>query len=366
MRDRVRRLFGQLQRPVDAIVFANSVEPHLDKSFFYVTNVASGLFEGCFSLCFPDGTVHLLTSPLEAESARTAPHAKVETFQSRDELHNLLKSLLPAQGKIGLNFHELTHEDFLRLQKELPGSDLVDCTDAVRRARSIKDANEIERLREAGRIGSKVAVEIPQVLKTGMTELDLAGEMEYLMCRAGAAGRSFDTIVAFGAHGAEPHFSPTGTKLEPGATMVCDFGALYQRYCSDITRSYAFGTPPPEMKKIHDKVEEAQQEALAVIKAGVPAKDVHLAAQRVIDASPWKGRFTHGLGHSVGLAVHDGFALNGRNEETLEAGMCVTVEPGIYVPGLGGVRIEDDILVTDKGYEFLTTAPRGYLEVPAK
>ncbi|MDE1820388.1 MAG: aminopeptidase P family protein [Euryarchaeota archaeon] len=363
MRDRVKRMFGKAGKPLDAMVFVNSVEPHLDQTFFYVTDVPSGLFEGCTAVAFPDGRVEMFTSELEAESARAAPDVNVNVFTTRDDQAKQLQKLLGSSGKIGLNFHEITYESFLGLKKEVPQGEWSDVSEAIRRTRVVKDAKEIERLRAAGRIGTKVAEEIPKMLKVGMTELELAAEMEHRMNLHGAAGRSFGTIVAFGAHGAEPHFSPTDTKLAKGTTMVCDFGALYQRYCSDITRSYAFGRPPADRKAIHDKVEEAQRAAFDAIRAGVPAKEPHLAAAKVIDSSPWKGRFIHGLGHSIGLAVHDGFGMNGRNEELLEEGMCLTVEPGIYVPGVGGVRIEDDILVTKKGYEPLTTAPRGYLEV---
>ena len=363
MRDRVNRLFGQLKAPADCILFYNSVNPHLDLSFFYVTDLAAGLFEGCAALAFPDGTLEILSSPLEAETARTSPQAGVETFRSKDEFHELLRRKLGDRQRIGLNFHELTHEGFLGLQKALPGADFVDVSDAVRRARGIKDAREVEKLREAGRIGSRVAEAIPGLLREGMTELELAGEIEYQLSKFGGAGRSFDTIVAFGPHGAEPHYAPQSTRLNSPTSMVCDFGALHKHYCSDITRSFAWGSPDRRLKEIHQIVEAAQQEALATLRPGVPAKEVHGAAQRVIDASPYKGLFTHGLGHSIGLAVHDGFSMNARSEEPLEVGMCLTVEPGIYVLGLGGVRIEDDVLITEKGYEFLTTAPRGYLEV---
>lgn len=364
MRERVKGIFSRIGRPVDAAVFVNSVEPHLDKSFFYVTDVPSGLFEGCAAIAFPDGEVQLCTSELEAESAQAGTEVKVRTFTTRDEQTELLKKELGKARSIGLNFHELTHENFLSLQKNLPKAEFVDISEAVAKTRDIKDAREIEKLRVAGRIGSKCAEAIPSMLKLGMTELELAGEMEYKMNLLGAAGRSFDTIVAFGPHGAEPHFSPTTTKLEKGMTMVCDFGALYQRYCSDITRSFAFGKPPADRKAIHDKVREAQQAALDVIKAGVSAKAVDAAARKVIDSSPWKGKFIHGLGHSIGLAVHDGgLGVSMRVDAPLQAGMCITVEPGIYIPGQGGVRIEDDVLVTEKGYEFLTTAPREYIEV---
>ncbi len=198
-----------------------------------------------------------------------------------------------------------------------------------------------------------------------MSELELAAEMEYRMNRHGASGRSFATIVAFGPHSAEPHYAPAETKLKAGDSIVCDFGAYYRRYASDITRSFHFGRRDDEMKKVHETVLKAQQAALAVVRPGVPSKEVHLAAAKVIDDSPWKGRLTHGVGHSIGLVVHDGWAYGATAEDALEVGMAITVEPGIYLPGHGGVRIEDDIVVTKNGYEFLTTAPREYLEVPA-
>jgi Xaa-Pro dipeptidase len=181
----------------------------------------------------------------------------------------------------------------------------------------------------------------------------------------GASGRSFATIVAFGPHGAEPHYWPGDSPLAPGQSIVCDFGALHRRYICDITRSFHFGPRDDEMRAVHEKVEEAQRAALDAIRPGVPAKDVHLAAAGVIDASRWKGRLTHGVGHSIGLAVHDGWGYGAKATDLIEEGMAFTVEPGIYLPGKGGVRIEDDVVVTKDGFEFLTTAPRGYLEVPA-
>jgi Xaa-Pro dipeptidase len=363
MRSRVRRIFRELSKPPDAILLANATEPHVDQSFFYATDVQSGTFEGCQAVLFPDGSTHILTHPLEAESARTARECHVEVVTKREELVGKLRDLIPAGTTVGINEEELTYSTFRQLRKALPRVRFVDVSRAIRKARDVKGPDEVARLRQAARIGSRVARDVPSLLRRGMTELELAGEMEYRMFRYGAAGRSFPTIVAFGPHGALPHFHPTASRLRPGMGIVCDFGALHQRYCSDITRSYAFGRPPPELRKIHETVLEAQAAALDTIRAGVPGREPHLAAKAVIDRSPWKGRFTHGLGHSIGLAVHDGYGMGERTEEPLQAGMCVTVEPGIYVPGLGGVRIEDDILVTRQGWEWLSTAPRGYTEV---
>ncbi len=369
MKDRVRRIFSLLGDGADCLLLINSAGPHIDSSFFYAFDVPSGMFEGSAAIARPDGSLLVLSSLLEEESARAAAKrdkdVSVEVVRNRDDREKRLGQLLDANARVALHYHELTHEDFRSLSAALPAARWVDASDAIRKARVVKDATEVERLRRAGAIGSKVGTEIPSLLRAGMTELELAGEIEYRMTRAGAAGRSFETIVGFGPHGAEPHFTPEGTALQSGQSIVCDFGALSRRYVSDITRSFHFGARDDEMKRVHEKVAEAQAAAFAVLRAGVPAREVHLAAERTIDASPWKGKFTHGLGHSIGLAVHDGFAMNARNDEPLLAGMALTVEPGIYLPGRGGVRIEDDVLVTDQGFEFLTTAPREYIEVAA-
>ncbi|MCI4358372.1 MAG: Xaa-Pro peptidase family protein [Thermoplasmata archaeon] len=369
MKARVQKIFEHLRSPADVMLLVNSTEPHLDQSFVYVFDVPSGMFEGSCAVAFPDGRLTILSSLLEEESARQAakrdPTVTIEVPTTRPERDQILSRLIRSDATVALNYRELTHDSFLSLEKALPKARWVDASDSIRSARMIKDAEEIARLRRAAEIASAVAVEIPSLLKAGMTELDLAAEMEYRMVRGGASGRSFSTITAFGAMGAEPHYAPQNRRLTPGTSIVCDFGALYQRYASDITRSFRFGPADAELKGVHEKVLEAQEAALSVIRPGLLAKDAHLAAQRVIDASPWKGRFIHGLGHSIGLAVHDGFGMNQLVDEPLEEGMAITVEPGIYLPGKGGVRIEDDIVVTRGGYEFLTTAPRGYIEVPA-
>ncbi len=369
MKARVEKVFRHLDPRPDVLLLANATDPHLDQTFFYLFDVPAGLFEGSVAIAHPDGELDVLSSPLESESAYQAakhdPHVKVHVVGRGDETEGLVKKLVGSAADIGLHYRELTHDWFVRLSKMLPSVTWSDASNAVRRARVTKDAEEIVRLRRAAEIGSAVGREIPPLLQEGVTELGLAAEMEYRMSRHGASGRSFATIVAFGAHGAEPHYSPGETRLASGDSIVCDFGAYYRRYASDITRSFHFGRRDEELKKIHDTVEAAQAAALSVIRPGVPGKEVHLAAQRVIDASPWKGRLNHGVGHSIGLSVHDGWGYNTTVDDPLEEGMAITVEPGIYLPGRGGVRIEDDVVVTKTGYEFLSTAPRAYLEVPA-
>jgi Xaa-Pro dipeptidase len=369
MKARVERLFAALDPKPDAVILANATDPHLDASFFHLFDVPSGLFEGSVIVAHPDGHLDVTTSPLEEESARKAadqdPSVTLHVVP-RDGTEALLKKLFPGNPTIGLHYPELTHASYESLVKFLPSAKFVDATVGVRKARAIKDPSEVERIRRAAEIASKVGREIPSMLSTGMTEQALAAEMEHRMNLYGANGRSFSTIVGFAAHSAEPHYSPDGTKLLPGSSIVCDFGASYRRYACDITRSFRFGPANDELRRVHETVEAAQQAALAVLKPGVAGKEVHAAAEKVIDDSPWKGRFTHGLGHALGLSVHDaGPGLAPRAEDKMEVGMVVTVEPGIYLPGKGGVRIEDDVVITPSGYEFLTTTPRSYLEVPA-
>jgi Xaa-Pro aminopeptidase len=364
MRDRVRRIFRHLSEPADALIVANSEEPQLDSSFFYLFDVPSGSFEGAVLIARPDGSQTLLSSQLEAESARGAaekdPSVEVEVCRGSEDQVEAVQRLLEGKGTVALNFRELTEEGYGELKNAMPKIRWIDASDAIQRTRRVKDAGEIARIEAAGAIVSKVAEQIPSMLRHGISEIDLAGEIEHQMALEGSAGRSFATIVGFGPHSAEPHFSPGGLRLESGQSIVCDFGALHRRYVSDLTRSYHFGPPDPELVRVHATVAEAQAAALAVLRPGVRACDVHQAAQDVIDRSPWRGRFTHRLGHSIGLTVHDGFSLNAQTTDEMLVGETVTVEPGIYLPGKGGVRIEDDVLLTERGYRLLTTASRAY------
>lgn len=369
MKARVEKIFRHLDPRPDALILANAVDPHLDQTFFYLFDVPSGLFEGSVAIAYPDGRLDVLSSPLEAESAHAAarrdPSVSVHVVARGEETDQTVKKLVGSSTNLALDYRELTHEWFLRFDKLLGSAKWTDASNAIRSARVTKDAGEIAKLRRAAEIGSEVGREIPSLLRAGITETELAADMEYRMNRHGANGRSFSTIVAFGAHGAEPHYQPGSSRLASGDSIVCDFGAYFQRYASDITRSFHFGARDDELMKVHETVEAAQRAALEAIRPGVPGKEVHLAAERVINASPWKGRLTHGVGHSIGLVVHDGWGYGPSVDDPLEEGMAITVEPGIYLPGKGGVRIEDDVVVTRTGFEFLSTAPRGYIEVPA-
>lgn len=363
---RVKKIFAaadrdeHLKTELDVILFRNGTEPHLDLGFFYVTGLVSGLYEGSTAVCHPDGHLDGMISPLEESSARRAGGFRIHVPGTRTKESKVLPKLVGRAKVVGINAQELTHAGFRRLKKLLPRAKFVDVSGAVLEARMIKDETELANLTSAARIASRVAERIPRWLKPGVRENEVAAEMAYYGGRLGAQGSSFETIAAFGANAAEPHYTELSARLRRGQFALFDFGFKYHRYCSDITRTFFVGRPRPKDRRMYETVRHAQEVALDLLRAGANGRDLHQAAERVIDRTEFKNRFIHGLGHGVGLAVHDGGSLNGSSDFTLKAGMVVTVEPGVYVPRYGGVRIEDDVLVTPRGYRSLTTAPREF------
>lgn len=360
----VYKAFRRIQQDSpDVIILRNGVEPHVDLSFFYVTGIPSGIFEGGMCLLRENGSVDVVSSVLEEESARSAGTGfRLHIPRKREDEEKLLRKSLDHGRKVtvGVNSPELTYRDFRLLKKALPKAKFVDASRAILWARMVKQPEEIARIKRACEISSQVAEEIPGLLKEGIREAEIAAEINYRSQKYGGQGPSFDTISAFGAHAAEPHYTALAGRLRRNQFALFDFGTRYQRYCSDITRTLFFGRPSRKDRRMYDVVAEAQQAAFDLIKPGAKGKDVHLAAQTVIDSTEFKGRFIHGLGHGLGLAVHDGGGLSTGSELTLEPGMVMTVEPGVYLNGYGGVRIEDDVVITPRGFRFLTNARREF------
>jgi Xaa-Pro dipeptidase len=360
MKERVRRIFAGVPEGIDLILLQNSNAQHVDMSFFHATDlVAGGSFERSIAALHRDGRIELAVPLLEETSAKRAPDATIMAYTKADERKAFLARIVKGHEKIGLHNAELVATDYLATREVVgAAAQLVDVSKALADARAVKDAAELARMRKAGRIVTEVADSIPQMLRDGLKEFELSAEINYQMQRRGATGPSFDTIVGFKDGSAEPHYAPGDVALRKGEVVLCDFGAYYQRYASDLTRTFAWGPPSKEMRDMYDVCLRAHGAALRAVKGGAKGGDVHDAAAAVIDASSWKGRFIHSVGHSLGLAVHDGPALHPRFDWTLEENMVVTIEPGIYVPGIGGVRIEDDVVVTREGFEYLTHAKR--------
>lgn len=361
-KSRIRKIFRHAEKDLDCIVLINGTEPLLDMTFFYVTGFTSGLFEGSGVFLYPDRSIRLVTSLLERESARRADFP-VKIFKSNQEREKMLKATLRGCKKVGVNSAELTYRNFLFLKKIAPKAEFVDVSKAVMKARVVKDRKEIAAIRRACRISSEVANEIIPFIDVGVKEYELAARINYLMQRKGASQPAFETIPASGPNSAEAHYTAANRTLENRDLVLLDFGARYRKYVSDITRTYVLGKAKKKQKDMHEIVLKAQRAALRRLKPGVTAKSVHKAAARMIEKTMYKGKFTHGIGHSIGLSVHDGMGLGPNSDLKLEKGMVFTVEPGIYVHGYGGVRIEDDVVVTKDGCEVLTSAERDLIEI---
>jgi len=301
------------------------------------------------------------------------------TFQARQEVHSarveiaqggLLAATSKALGRrrgrtrLGFSPSQLTVTQRTALDNSL-GRRLrwVDGGNAVEKIRAIKDARELERMRGAAVLISRVFERVLPLIKTGMSELQVAAELEYSMKEEGATGPSFETIVAAGPHSAWAHARPSAKLLRKSQLVVLDQGAILHGYCSDMTRTVFLGRASAHVRRLYGAVLAAQEAAKAAIRPGVTGEEVDAAARRILKGERLAQYFTHSTGHGLGLEVHEMPRL-GRGEETrLEAGMVVTVEPGVYIEGFGGIRIEDDVLVTPNGAADLTTAPRELLEL---
>ncbi|WP_339250509.1 Xaa-Pro peptidase family protein [Sporosarcina sp. FSL W8-0480] len=228
----------------------------------------------------------------------------------------------------------------------------------IEELRMVKTAEELEILKQAAKIADDAFAHICTFIKSGVTELEVSNELEMFMRKQGATSSSFDTIVASGERGALPHGVATDKVIESGDMVTLDFGAVYNGYISDITRTVAVGEPSEKMKEIYEVTRVAQQLALEQIKPGMTGIEADAVARDYIKSKGYGDAFGHSTGHGIGLEVHEGPGLSFRSETVLVPNMTVTVEPGIYLPGIGGVRIEDDIIITEEGNVRLTHSPK--------
>ncbi|MBP7929559.1 MAG: aminopeptidase P family protein [Acidimicrobiia bacterium] len=242
-----------------------------------------------------------------------------------------------------------------------PKSEVVPTKELVEGLRIVKDAGEVDRIRAACAIADDAFAELRPQLATGLTEREFAIRLETAMRSMGADGLSFEAIVAAGPNGAKPHARPSTRTIEPGELVVIDFGCIVDGYCSDMTRTVSVGEPSPEARRIFDVVLQSQRDGRERVRAGVAASEVDAACRTVIADAGWGDAFIHGTGHGVGLDIHEEPRVSGSSSDVLVAGNVVTVEPGIYISGLGGVRIEDTVVVTEDGCEILTTSPKDLL-----
>ena len=268
-----------------------------------------------------------------------------------DEVAHYAKEL--GISKLGFEQDQLTFSSYITYRNAVE-AELVPVSGVVEKLRLIKTNSEIKILKEAARIADAAFEHILGYIRPGLTELDVSNELEFFMRKQGAVSSSFDTIVASGHRSALPHGVASGKVIEAGDFVTLDYGAYYQGYVSDITRTVSVGAPSEELRAIYDIVLEAQLRGMAGIKPGMTGKEADALTRNFIEEKGYGPNFGHSTGHGIGLEVHEGPGLSKSSEIILEPGMAVTVEPGIYVPGLGGVRIEDDTIITIDGNESLT------------
>lgn len=296
------------------------------------------------------------------EVAPPAGAAGFALYKQGPDLWRSIGELIGTTGwrKIGFEA-SISYRDHQFLTQALPDHALEPCSDLIEKMRWVKDEAEIERLAEAEAITDAALAKTLEKIKPGITEKDIALEFDYQLRLHGADGNAFATIVASGWRAALPHGAPSDKTVAAGELLIIDGGALYRGYHGDLTRTFVLGKATPEQKEIYQIVLTAQQEALNRLKAGLAGNLVDRVAREVILNHGHGEHFGHGLGHCVGLNIHENPRLSPTDENTLPAGAVVTVEPGIYLPDWGGVRIEDLVVVREDGVVNLTHSPKGEL-----
>jgi Xaa-Pro aminopeptidase len=259
--------------------------------------------------------------------------------------------------RIGFNPDHMKVREFEALRKLIAPAKLVAVEDLVRPLRMCKDADEIDKIRAAIRVAQDAFKHVKAWVKPGFTEREIAAELDYQMARRGAQEPAFGTIVAAGPNSSLPHYEPGNRRWVDTEPLLVDWGARVDWYRSDLTRVLWVGSILSEYRTVFEIVREAQAVGIAAVRPGVKATAVDAAARRVIDKSGYGKKFNHALGHGIGVVTHEGPRLGKKSKDVLRPGMVVTVEPGIYLPGIGGVRIEDDVLVTETGHEVLSSLP---------
>jgi len=339
---------------------------------YIVTNEANMLYftgtVGAATLWVPlDGENLLYAYGVNYESVKaTAKGCRVELMKrSEDPIKKVAEQIRHLKLK-SIGFDVLSAYHYLALRKTLKRSRLKPMSKLVQELRMVKDPTELASIKKAAELTDAGAKAALNAIKPGVREYDVAAEIEYAMRKRGSEGVAFDTIVASGTRAAFPHAGSstepllvggcTNRKIRKGEFIVLDVGARHNNYRTDLTRTFMIGKPSPKQKQIYEVVEEAQQKAFETMKAGVKTRDVDAVARRVIEKAGFGKYFVHGLGHGVGLEVHEAPTLNTVSKERLKAGNVVTDEPGIYIVNYGGVRIEDTVLVHKDNAERLTKA----------
>jgi len=350
--DRLRALFPEAG--IDALFVTRLVNIRYLTGF---TGSAALLLVGPDDVLFVSDGRYKDQSADQLAAAGVRARIEISATEQKKIVHDAAQA--KAYGRIGLEAHGVTWSQQRGFASEwFPGAELVPTEGLVEGLRRVKDAGEVARIRAACSIADAAFANVAPRLRDRPTEVEFGLDLEFEMRRLGAAAMSFEPIVAAGPNGAKPHARPSARRIEPGELLVLDFGCIVDGYCSDMTRTVSVGDPGPEARRMYDVVLESQRAGREAVRQGVEAAAVDKACRDVIAQAGWADAFLHGTGHGVGLEIHEDPRVSATGRGTLAAGYVVTVEPGVYLTGIGGVRIEDTVVVTPGGCDILTSSPK--------
>ncbi|MDI6766272.1 MAG: aminopeptidase P family protein [Bacteroidota bacterium] len=305
---------------------------------------------------------YLITDGRYSEQVRQETKGWKIFINQTDLLDEMQKQkLLRAGLRVGFDGNTLVINQLQNFKKHFPKVKFLPKVDCIEKIAAVKDETEIAKIKRAVEITDRVFTEILSFLKPNIREVDIAAEITYRHRKLGADGDAFPPIVASGERSALPHGCASDKILKNGELVTLDFGCVYQGYHSDMTRTFALGRPKADVKIIYQTVLDAQMKAIEAARSGIKAKDLDAVARDYIKQKGYEKYFRHSLGHGIGLQIHEQPRLSVLSKATLEVGNVVTIEPGIYVPNLGGVRIEDDVVITNGFCEILNKSPKELL-----
>ncbi|MGI6552854.1 MAG: M24 family metallopeptidase [Bacillota bacterium] len=322
-------------------------------------------FRGSAGMIVFTGERALLLTDFRYEEQARQQASDWEIVRYQGDPLETLRNVLQEMKVTRLGFEEdyVTCGQLKTFIAKLDQVSFIGLEDPVGLLRAVKDPDEIMYIKQAAFISDQAFLHILDIIRPGLKEIDIAAELEYLMRKLGSEGPAFETIVASGFRSSLPHGAASEKRLAEGDMIVMDFGAVYQGYHSDLTRTVVLGKATSEQKRIYQLVLRAQEAGLQSVMAGASCNEIDALARGIIAGEGYGPYFGHSLGHGVGLEIHEHPRLTEKNEKKLQAGMIVTVEPGIYLPDWGGVRIEDLVLVKEKGCQVLSQAPKELIEL---
>lgn len=346
------RLSAVRESMADAGLDAYAIVNRMDQ--FWLTGFTG---EDGLVLVTPRQVVLLTDGRFDEAADKECPWAKKVLRKVRTPAENAKQIGRYKAKKIGFEPGHMTVAEFNGLSEHLSGSKLVPTSGLLRKHRLIKHPQEVDAIKVAIDVAQKAFVKTERWIKPGHTERDIAAKLAFEMQKLGAQEVSFPTIVAVGPSSSLPHYEPSDVKFDGKQPILIDWGARIGWYVSDLTRMIWPGSIPPKFKAIYNVVRDAHDAAVEAVRPGMQAEALDRVARRVIEKAGFGKNFNHALGHGMGLDVHEAPRLGKKSIDTIETGMIFTIEPGVYLPGVGGVRLESDVLVTDDGAKVLSTLP---------